>query len=294
MRVFLTGATGYIGSAVAHVLKARGHDVVGLARDADAIEKLRQADIRAVRGSLTDAGIIAEMVRDADAVVHAAQQQGPEGPANDTAFLEAALGALHGDHEAFVYTAGAWDYGSRGDEMLTEDTALLPLPLVAWRAANQERVHRASDGGRKLRTVVIRPGIVYGEGGGIPGMMAAQAKAGELRIVGDGANHWPLVRIDEIADLYLRALERAPAQAIYNGAHDHATYGDIARAVHRSVGGDGNVPSISLEEATRAMGGFAEALSADIRLDSSRAARELGWKPDRPSLLEELSGTTVI
>ncbi|GAC1525962.1 MAG: hypothetical protein NVS2B8_11260 [Vulcanimicrobiaceae bacterium] len=228
MRVFLTGATGYIGSAVARVLKARRHDVVGLARDDDAIEKLREADIRAVRGSLTDADVIAEMVRDADAVVHAAQQQGPDGPASDSAFLDAALGALHGDHEAFVYTAGAWDYGSRGAEVLAEDAPLRPIALVAWRAANQERVHRASDGGRTLRTVVIRPGIVYGEGGGIPGMMAAQARTGDLRIVGDGANHWPLVRIDEIAELYLRALERAPSRAIYNGAHDHATYGDMA------------------------------------------------------------------
>lgn len=294
MRIFLTGATGYIGTAVAHALKQRGHDVVGLARNAEAIEKLRSADVRAVHGSLTDASVVVEMVRDADAVIHAAQQQGTEGPANDTAFLDAALGALHNDHEAFVYTAGAWDYGNRGDALLAEDAPMQPLPLVAWRVANQERVLAANERGHKLRTVVIRPGIVYGNGGGIPGMMAAQAKTGELRIVGDGANRWPLVRVDELADLYVRVVERAPARSTYNGAHDHATYADIARAVHRSVGGDGNVPSISLADATKAMGGFAEALAADIRLDSSRAERELDWHPERPSLVEELSGTTLV
>lgn len=102
------------------------------------------------------------------------------------------------------------------------------------------------------------------------------------------------MRIDEIADLYVRAVERAPARSVYNGAHDHATYAEIARAVHRSAGGDGTVPSISLAAAAKAMGGFAEALAADIRLDSSRAERDLDWKPNRASLVEELSGTTVV
>jgi nucleoside-diphosphate-sugar epimerase len=294
MRVFLTGATGYIGSAVARALKKRGHDVVGLARNAEAINKLRHADVRAVHGSLDTTNVIHEMVRDADAVIHTAQEQSAQGSALDTAFVEAVLDAIHDNHEAFIYTAGAWDYGSRGDAVLTEDAPLTPLKLVAWRAQNQERVHSAVAHGRKIRTVVIRPGIVYGDGGGITGMMAAQAAKGELRIVGDGENRWPLVRVDELADLYLRALEEAPAHSVYNGAHDHATYGAIARAVSRSAGGDGQVPPISLADAEKRMGGFAEALAADIRLDSSRAERELGWKPDRPSLIEELSGTTVV
>lgn len=118
-------------------------------------------------------------------------------------------------------------------KLLTQNVALRPLPIVAWRAPNRERVHRASDGGHTLRTVVIRPGIVYGDGGGIPGMMAAQAKAGELRIVGDDANRWPLVRIDEIADLYLRALERSPAQALYKRLHSRTNSFRSVRAVFR-------------------------------------------------------------
>ncbi len=294
MRIFLTGATGYIGSAVAQALKKRGHDVVGLARNAEAIDALRHADIRAVHGSLDTPNVIHEMVRDANAVVHLAQEQSPEGAAKDRAFVDAVLGALHDDHEAFLYTAGAWDYGSRGDVLLSEDAPLEPLAMVAWRKEHQERVLSASDHGRTIRTVVIRPGIVYGDGGGIPGMMAAQAKAGDLRIVGDGANRWPLVRLDELAELYVLALERAPARAVYNAAHDHATYAEIARAIHRSTGGNGDVPSVTLAEVSKSMGGFAEALAADIQLDASKAHRELGWKPERPSLIEELSGSTLI
>jgi nucleoside-diphosphate-sugar epimerase len=294
MRVFLTGATGYLGSAVARALKKRGHDVVGLARNAEAINALRHADVRAVHGSLDTPTVIHEMVRDADAVIHCAQEHTPEGPGHDSAFLEAVLAAIHDDHEAFVYTAGSWDYGSRGDAVVAEDAPLDPPAMTKFRAQNQERVHSASSHGRKIRTVVIRPGVVYGDNGGIPGMFYEQAKKGELQMVGDGENMWPLVRIDEIADLYLRALEEAPAQSIYNGAHDHATYGEILRAIHRSAGGDGDVPSVELADAMKTMGPIAEAFVLDTQIDSSKAERELGWKPNRPSLIEEYSGTTVV
>lgn len=293
MRVFVTGASGYIGSAVCAAIKKRGHDVVGLARSAEAVEKLLAHGVHPVQGTLNDHKVLHEMTHDADAVVYCAFERSPQAVETEARALDVMLGAVDTDHEAFVYTSGCWVYGDTGEKVIDETAPLDPIQLVAWRPSHEKKVHNARK--HKLRTVVIRPGLVYGDGGGIPGQMAAQAKNGALVIVGDGENHWTTVRIDALADLYASALELAPAGAIYNGVNgDPVKYGDIARAVSRSAGGDGAVESISLERARGMMGPFADALALDQHLLATKAQLDLGWDPDRPTILEELSNTTVI
>jgi nucleoside-diphosphate-sugar epimerase len=142
----------------------------------------------------------------------------------------------------------------------------------------------------KLRTIVIRPGLVYGGTGGLVGMMVGQAKANQLAIIGNGKNHWQMVHVDALAELYALAIERAPADSIYNGvSSDSAEYGDIVRAAHRMAGGDGNVHTLSIEEARKMIGPFADALALDQRISGAKAVSELGWHSERPGILEELA-----
>lgn len=288
MRVFVTGASGYIGTAVCAAVKKRGHDVVGLARSPESIEKLKAAGVHPVLGSLSDHGVLREMTHDADAVIHCAFEMSGEGVALEGAALDAMLGAVDTDHEAFIYTSGVWVYGDTGGKTIDETAPLNPIPLVAWRPAMEKKVQDAQR--HKLRTIVIRPGLVYGGTGGLVGMMLGQAKANQLAIVGNGKNHWQMIRVDALAELYALAIERAPADSIYNGvSNDSAEYGDIVRAAHRMAGGHGNVHTMSVDEARKVMGPFADALALDQRISGAKAARELDWNANRPGILEELS-----
>jgi nucleoside-diphosphate-sugar epimerase len=293
MRVFVTGANGYIGFAVCQAVKRRGHDVVGLARSANAIEKLLAAGIHPVQGTLEEHGVLREMTHDADAVIHCAFEATPQGPRIEARALDTMLNAIDTEHEAFVYTSGTWVYGDTGGNVVDESAPLNPTPLVAWRPSHEAKVHDARK--HKLRTIVIRPGLVYGDGGGIPGMMVRQAKNGRLVIAGDGENHWPTVRVDALGELYALAVERAPAGSYYNAVNgDRVTYGEVARAASRAAGGDGQVPAIPLERARTMMGPLADALALDALVSAAKAQVELQWDPDRPTILEELAGTTIV
>ena len=291
MPVFVTGGTGYIGNSVVRELRRRSHVVRALVRDEDKARRLRGLGIEPVIGDLHDADLLRREAAGADAIVHAAFAQAQDGVALERAALEAMLDALR-PGRAFVYTSGVWLYGSRGDAVIAEDAPLNPLALVAWRPAHEQFV-LAQQG--RSRAVVIRPGIVYGDGGGIPGMMVAQARKGELRIVGDGENRWPTVRHDALAELYGAIVDRATASGVYNATRGASVpYAEIARAASRAAGGDGDVDTVSLDEARAQLGGFADALASDLQIDSSKATRELGWEPHRPTLLEELAATAVV
>lgn len=288
MRVFVTGANGYIGAAVCAAVKKRGHDVVGLARSAQSIEKLKAAGVHPVQGTLSDHDVLREMTHDADAVIHCAFEQSPQGPALEAGALDAMLGAVDTGHEAFLYTSGVWVYGDTGGKVVDESTPLNPIPLVAWRPGHEKKVQDAQR--HKLRTIIIRPGLVYGGNGGLVAMLIGRAQSGKIAIVGNGHNHWAMVRLDALAELYALAIDEAPADSIYNGTSGESVqYGEVVRAAHRLAGDDGNVHTMPLEEARKIMGPFADALALDQRVSSEKAQRELGWKPHGPGLLEELA-----
>lgn len=272
MRVFITGATGYIGSHVARELDGAGHDVAALAHHDEAREKLSASGYEIVAGDLTDPDGLADAARGADAVIHLANTGGEDAARVDEAAVRAMAGALEGSGKPFVYTSGIWVLGETGDEPATEQTPANPIDIVAWRGPLERWLVEAST--RGVRTIVIRPGVVYGRGGGIPGMMARD----ELPVVGDGQNRWPVVHVDDLSRLYVTALENAPAGSILHGI------GDVVR--QRDIGEQLGADAMPLDEALDAMGGFAGALALDQNITARRTSDLLGWEPRAPSILE--------
>jgi nucleoside-diphosphate-sugar epimerase len=284
MRVFLTGASGYIGGAVSDALRSGGHEVTGLARSDTSAARLTAAGIRPIRGDFSEPSSVAAAARSADAVISLATAYDPaiDGPA-----VDAILDTLAGSDKPFIYTSGMWSYGDTGGAVVDETSPVHPASLVAWRQAIEDRVRQGAT--RGIRSIVIRPAMVYGRAGGIPaGFTDSARKDGAARFVGTGENRWPLVHVDDLADLYMLALDRAAPGTLLLGVHGPSQrVRDLAAAASRGAGAGGRTASWPLEEARQKLGLYADALTVDQQA-SGRRAEELGWRPHRPDALEDL------
>ncbi|WP_406346837.1 NAD-dependent epimerase/dehydratase family protein [Streptomyces sp. NBC_00648] len=286
MKVLVLGSTGYIGSAVVRRLAAEGHQVVHFMKDASR----PPTEAAMVVGDLTDpASLRAAVTDDIDAVVNLATPTGDE--AVDTAAVDALTERLRGSGRAFVYTSGVWVLGATGDAAVDEDAPTNAIAIVGYRPRIEQRV--LATGGEDVRAVVVRPGIVYGRGGGIPGLMTGWAREhGTGRYVGSAATRWPMVHVDDLADLFVLAVTKASSGSVLHGvAHEAVPVAALAAAADVAAGGTGRAEPWPLEEAAEAVGGpFAEALGLNQVVSGQRAVTELGWRPSRPSVLTELAG----
>jgi nucleoside-diphosphate-sugar epimerase len=285
MQIFLTGASGYIGSAVAERLREAGHQLTGLARSDEAANRLSAAGIRPVRGDFADAASIVPAARSADGVISMATTYDPgvDGPA-----IDAMLGALAGSNKPLIYTSGIWSHGDTGGTVVDETSPPRPAALVQWRQALEERVLAGAR--RGIRSAVIRPAIVYGRGGGIPaGFVDSARQEGSARFVGTGQNRWPFVHVDDLADLYVLTLERAPAGTLLLGVSGPSyPVRDVAAAASRGAGAEARTTAWPLEEARKKMGAYADALVLDQLASGKRAQELLGWRPHRPDVLQDI------
>ncbi|MFF0747508.1 NAD-dependent epimerase/dehydratase family protein [Streptomyces sp. NPDC004267] len=285
MKVLVLGATGYIGSAVVARLTLEGHDVVPLVRDALALAP----DVPVKVGDLADPeSLRAAVTDDIDAVVNLAPPTGEE--AVDAAALDALLAPLRGTGRAFVYTSGVWVLGATGDAPVGEDAATDAIAIVGYRPRLERRVLDAAGDG--VRALVVRPGIVYGQGGGIPAMMTGWAREhGTGRYVGSAATRWPMVHVDDLAELFVLALAKAAAGTVLHGVADEAVpVAALAAAADLAAGGTGRAESWPEEQAAVALGApFAEALALHQVVSARRSFEDLGWRPSRPHVLTELA-----
>ncbi|MFI8456709.1 NAD-dependent epimerase/dehydratase family protein [Kitasatospora sp. NPDC085464] len=285
MKVLVLGSTGYIGSAVTRRLTADGHQVVHFVKDAGRLGP----DAASRVGDLGDpASLRAAVTDDIDAVLNLATPTGDE--TADAAAVDALTERLRGTGRAFVYTSGVWVLGATGDTAVDEDAATDAIAIVGYRPRIEQRVLATTAG--DVRAVVLRPGIVYGHGGGIPGLMTGWAKEhGTGRYVGSPATRWPMVHVDDLAELFVLALTKAePGSVLHGVAHEAVPVAALAAATDIAAGGTGRAETWPQEHAADVVGApFAEALALNQVVSGRRAVTELGWRPSRPYVLTELA-----
>ncbi len=290
MKVFLTGATGYIGAAIADALQKSNHYVIGLARSTESAEKLRSRGIEPHHGDLRDKESLRAAASSADAAIHAASPNDATSAELDNIVLDAILAEFKGTSKPFLYTSGIWVLGRTGDRVADEQSVANPIPLVAWRADCEKKVLAAAN--KLVRAGVIRPGIVYGRGAGIPASMIEWAKErGIVVYVGNGENHWPTVHVSDLADLYVRVLDDAPLGAVFHGTNKgFVRVREVAEAMGEILDLRNKVEPWPLEQARKKLGPYADALALDQQVSSERTRERVGWSPIQHSLLDDIRG----
>ena len=291
MRIFLTGATGYIGGAVLDAFIKAGHTVTGLARDARKGKKLEKFGATAAVGQIGQPETWIDVARGHDAYIHAALDKAPRTAASDKAALEALIDLARqvGPSTPVVYTSALWVIGPTL-QPADEATPLHPIEMSAWRAPHEQLVLNAAG----IRPIVLRAGLVFGGDRGYYGDLFKDGTNGLVRVIGEGRNRRPAVYDRDLADLYVRLVTRPDASGIYHATDESdESVLDIVEALSRNTTHKPDVRFVPIEEARAKMGVLADALALDQVVRSPRA-HAIGWTPalksiagNIPRLLEE-------
>jgi len=287
MRIFLTGATGFVGSAVVTELMNAGHQVLGLARSDKGAESLAAAGAEVLRGSLEDLDRLRSGAANSDGVIHTAfihdfSNYAPAAETDQRA-IETLGAALAGTGRPLVVTSGTLLVQRKGSLATEKDEPVLNFP----RKSETAGLALASQG---VRVSIVRlPPSVHGDGdhGFVPRLFAVAREKGVSAYVGDGLNHWPAVHRLDAARLYRLAIEKGPAGSRYHGVADQGVlFRDIARVIGRHL----NVPLVSKskEEAAEHFGWISHFASIDCPASSTQTREQLGWRPTHPSLIADI------
>jgi nucleoside-diphosphate-sugar epimerase len=293
MKFFLTGASGYIGGSVAQRLMELGHEVFGLVRSAQKAHQIQQLGIQPVIGTLGDAAVLAEAAHLADAVIHAANS-------DDRDSVETLLGALEGSGKLFIHVSGSsivadeamGEYAN--PVVFTEDTSFEPVPNRKHRVEINDLVRTAGIG-RGIRTVVICPPMIYGQGLGlqkesdqIPKLTTFSQQVGAGVYFGKGLNRYSNVFISDLVDLFVLAIEKAPSGSFFFAENGEASFKEIAELVSVKLGFGGKTQSVPVEVVVAHFGEAARYGAAGNSRVQAISARRLGWTPRGPSLQDAI------
>lgn len=280
MRVFVVGATGYIGHAVARRFREHGHDVWGLARTKEKGELLARAEIEPIIGDMKNPQSFSSILDQCEVYVNCAFEYSAEGVALDRilidAFFHAATKAK--SPRAILYTSGVWVYNQKEESLIDESTPLTPIKLVEWRPAHEARL--LSHTIPHLRTTVIRPGHVYGGGGGLVSLFFSQLEKKEMILIDGGENFWPMIHLDDLAHAYVLAAEKECNRLVFNIIDDsYVTLGEVINKISTLGSSSKIIRDLSKLEAKALLGDMVEGLVLSSKISNERARRILGWFP---------------
>jgi nucleoside-diphosphate-sugar epimerase len=291
MSIFLTGANGYVGGTVALRLIRAGYSIRGLVRDEQKAIQVKALGIEPVVGSLDDSDLLIREAKASEGVIHTADS-------DHLSAVEAFIKALDGSGKPFLHTSGSSVIGddAQGLEVnptvFDEDTPFIVAESKQPRRDIELKILNAAN--QNIRSVVICPSNIYGTGTGvhkesvqIPWLVKQARESGVVRIVGTGINRWSNVHVLDVAELFMLALEKAPAGSFYFIENGEASFLEIGQSIARRLGLD-PVQFWTVEEATQHWG-YLHAhytFGTNSRVHAKRARQELGWTPQFTSALK--------
>ena len=286
MRIFVTGASGWIGSAVVPELIKAGHGVTGLARSEASAQAVAGMGADVLRGDLNDADVLRAGALGSDGVIHLAfvvPSVSEAATRTDAQAIETFAASLGGSGKPMVISGGTMVTPGRPS---TERDELIAAGPIAARISNMRAALATAERGVRSCLVML-PRSVHGQGerhGFIPQLIATARAKGVSGYIGDGASRWPAVHVQDAASLYRLAIEQAPAGAVLNAVGDE---GVPVREIAEAIGRHLNLPARSLP-AEEYGGMLVPLLSTDMPASSAITQELLGWKPTHPGLIEDI------
>lgn len=278
MRVFVTGATGYIGFAVATAFRRCGHRVTGLIRSDKNSPLLRAHEIIPFLGDLANPKTFMEEMEQAEVIVHCGfDMESKDGVKMDYNLIKAVvkLGQRSKTPKQFIYTSGVWVVGNTHCKA-DESTPLNPLSIVKWRPSHEEAVLEGASG--PFKTLVLRPGCVYGGKGGLTSLFFSSAKKGVLEVIGNGDNVWALIHVEDLAEAYVKAAEKELTGISLNLTDgSRVKIKEIAESISKQT--PCSINFLSQSEGVKQLGTLTEGLLANQIISNERARRLLNWQP---------------
>ena len=286
MRIFVTGASGWIGSAIVPELISTGHQVLGLARSDASAKAVADMGAEVLRGDLNDTDVLRAGTLDSDGVIHLAfvvPSVSEAATRTDARAIETFATGLAGSGKPLVISGATVAVPGR---IATERDELIAQGPIAARIRNMQAALAAS--AQDIRSsVVMLPRSVHGQGerhGFVPQLIAVARAKGVSGYIGDGASRWPAVHVKDAASLYRLAIEQASAGAVLNAVGDE---GVPIREISEAIGRHLNLPARSLP-AEEFGGMLVHILSTDMPASSTITQELLGWKPTHPGLIEDI------
>lgn len=294
MRIFVTGASGWIGSAVVAELLAADHQVIGLARSDASAETIAAAGAEVCRGDIADLDVLRAAARESDGVVHLAFRHDiaftggfETAVGSDRAAIEALGEALAGSDRPLAIASGV--AGLNPGVLATERDMAAPSPGPGGRILNERAVLAFAERGVRSMSVRFAP-TVHGDGdnGFMQMIVAADRKAASSAYIGEGANRWPAVHRSDAARLVRLGIEGAPAGSVLHAVGEEGVaIRDVAHAIGRGL--DLPVTSITVEQAKAQFGFLAGFLALDMPVSSTLTRKLLSWEPAGPGLVADLA-----